>query len=73
MSDISRFRSLGSRERALVAIGVLLDGRDALEYLSFDRDRRTALVRAAEDLVELGVELRIPLAGTLLRKALDEL
>ena len=73
MSDISRFRSLGSRERALVAIGVLLDGRDALEYLSFDRERRMALVRAAEDLIELGVELRIPLAGTLLRKALDEL
>lgn len=73
MSDISRFRSLGSRERALVAIGVLLDGRDALEYLSYDRERRMALVRAAEDLVELGVELRIPLAGTLLRKALDEL
>ena len=73
MSDISRFRSLGSRERALVAIGVLLDGRDTLEYLSFDRERRMALVRAAEDLIELGVELRIPLAGTLLRKALDEL
>ena len=73
MSDISRFRSLGSRERALVAIGVLLDGRDAVEYLSYDRERRMALVRAAEDLVELGVELRIPLAGTLLRKALDEL
>lgn len=73
MSDISRFRSLGSRERALVAIGVLLDGRDALDYLSYDKERRSALVRAAEDLVELGVELRIPLAGTLLRKALDEL
>ena len=73
MSDISRFRSLGSLERALVAIGVLLDGRDALDYLSYDKERRSALVRAAEDLVELGVELRIPLAGTLLRKALDEL
>ena len=73
MADISRFRALSPRERALVAIAVLIDGRDAIDFLSFDKERRTALVRAAEDLVDPNNEMRIPLTGTLLREALASL
>jgi hypothetical protein len=73
MADLFRFRSLATRERATVAIGVLIDGRDAVDYLAYDDQRGIALVRAAEDLVELTPELRIPLIGTLLRSALESL
>ncbi|HQH28489.1 MAG TPA: hypothetical protein PLP17_13920 [Oligoflexia bacterium] len=73
MPDVSRFRALGTRERALVAIAVLLDGHDAAEYLGCDKERQLALMRAAKDLAELSPELRLPLIGTLLREALQEL
>lgn len=73
MPDISRYRALGTRERALVAIAVLLDGHDAAEYLGSDRDRSVALSRAAKDLAELSPELRMPLIGTLLRLAVEGL
>ena len=49
MPSIAKFRSLGARERALVAVAVLLDGHDATEYLACDRNRAAALVRAARD------------------------
>lgn len=73
MADLSRFRTLSPKEKALVAIGVLLDGHDATELLSSDKERLTALCKAAKDLAELSPELRIQLAGTLLRKALEDL
>lgn len=73
MPDISRFRALGTKERALVAVAVLLDGHDAVEYLGSDRDRNVALTRAAKDLAELSPELRMPLVGTLLRGSMAEL
>jgi hypothetical protein len=73
MPDTSRFRTLKVRERALVAVAVLLDGYDAAEYLSRDLERAPALMRAAKDLAELSPDLRIPLVGTLLRSAVSEL
>ena len=73
MADASRFRALGSREQALVAIAVLLDGHDAGTYLRSDKERHVALGRAALDLAELAPELRLPFVGTLLRRALSEL
>ena len=73
MPDISRFRALSERERAVVAVAVLLDGHDAGLYLESDRERSKALTRAASDLAELAPELRLPLLGTLLRAALGEL
>ncbi len=71
MSDISRFRALSPRERAIVAIAVLVDGHDAPELLSADKERRTPLSRAAKDLVSLPPDLRLPLVGTLLRDAVQ--
>ncbi len=73
MADLSKYRSLGSREQSLVAIAVLLDGHDAAQFLSSDKTRALALARAARDLAELSPELRLPLLGTLLREALSEL
>ncbi|MFN8391709.1 MAG: hypothetical protein U0136_15580 [Bdellovibrionota bacterium] len=70
MSDLVRFRALSQREQAVVATAVLLDGHDAAEYLSSDKDRKTALSRAAKDLAEIPLDLRLPLLGTLLREAL---
>lgn len=71
MADLRRFRGLSAREQAVVAIGVLLDGHDAIEYLSSDISRQSSLVKAARDLAELPVDLRMPLLGTLLRQSLS--
>lgn len=72
MPDISRYRALAAREKTLVALAVLLDGHDAVEYLAADKERGTALMRAAKDLVDLSPELRIPLVGTLLRATVKD-
>jgi hypothetical protein len=72
MPDLSRFRALSYRERALVAIGVLLDGLDAVEHLACDKNRKIALQRAAKDIVALPPDLRMPLLGTVLRESLSQ-
>lgn len=71
--DASRFRSLSARLRALVAVAVLLDGREASLFLENDQHHGEALKRAALDLAAVEPELRMPFAGTMLRTALDEL
>ena len=73
MPDLSRFRALSTREQAVVAVALLLDGHDAPDYLGSDKERSVALSRAAKDIAELPLDLRLPLVGTLLRAALQEL
>jgi len=73
MPDLSRYRALRLREQALVCIAVLLDGLDASDYLSSEKERKSALQRAAQDLASLSPDLRIPLSGTLLREVLPML
>lgn len=73
MGDLWRFRTLDTRERAIVTVAVLLDGHDAGDYLTSDKERHMALFRAAKDLAELSPELRMPLLGSLLRQAIAEL
>ena len=73
MPGLSRFRALSSKERALVALAVLLDGHDAEAFLQSDKDRSLALTRAAGDLAQLAPEVRMPLLGTQLRIALEDL
>jgi len=68
----SKFSELNNRERAIVAIAVLLDGGDALEYLRIDASRGEALRLACEELLALDLDLRLPYAGTALRRALEE-
>lgn len=71
--DTERFRSLPPRLRALVAVAVLLDGRDAGSYLITDAECGHDLYRAAEELSDPTPDLRMPLVGTLLRGVLKEL
>ena len=73
MKGISRYRSLAVKDRALVAVAVLLDGHDAADYLSSDKEHQLALSRAAKDLAEVAPDLRMPLLGSLLRRTLDEM
>ena len=73
MPSLSRFRALDTKEKALVAIAVLLDGHDASSLLQSDKERSPALTRAAADLAQLAPEVRMPLLGTLLRSAVEEL
>ena len=71
--DAQKYRSLAARHRALVAIAVLLDGREASSYLEGDAENGLALSRAALDLATLDPELRMPFVGTLLRTALQSM
>ena len=71
--DAQRFRSLSPRDRALVAIALLLDGREAPVYLENDAVNGVGLKRAAVELSTIEPELRMPFLGTLLRSALKEL
>lgn len=73
MADVITFLSIPPREQALVALAVLLDGFDAADYLQCESERRGVLNRAASELARVPLELRLPLAGTLLRRALDSL
>lgn len=71
--DAQRFRSLSPRQRALVAIAVLLDGREAQVYLEPDAINGAGLARAAGDIAQLDPDMRMPYVGTMLRQALAEL
>lgn len=71
--SLNRFRGLSAQKRALVAVAVLLDGREAVTYLGNDSVVGNSLQRAASEIASLDLELRTPLAGTLLREAVEEL
>ena len=71
MPDLKRFRSLTVREQAIVCVAILLDGHDAIDFLAADKERGQLLVKAASDLAQLPPDLRMPLTGTLLRRAID--
>jgi hypothetical protein len=71
--DSQRFRALTPHNRALVAVALLLDGREAHTYLEIDAISGTGMKRAALDMCDADTELRIPFLGTMLRIALEEL
>ena len=71
--DTKKLRDLSPRQRALVAISVLFDGIEAGNYLESDAADGKRLKEAADSLASEKAELRIPLAGTLLRVAISEL
>jgi hypothetical protein len=66
------WRSLSPRERALVAVAVLVDVNDSKIYLESDADKSEELKRAAEELCSLEVDARLAFVGTVLRLALEE-
>jgi hypothetical protein len=71
--DAQKFRVLPPRQRALVGIAVLLDGREAASYLENDKVNGQALKKAAASMAEQPPELRMPFVGTLIRMALSEM
>lgn len=71
--DAHKFRSLSPHLRALLGVAVLLDGREAGEYLAFDAAHGPGLQRAASDLAEIDPEVRMPFVGTMVRSALKEM
>lgn len=73
MIQLERFRKLPPTNRALVAIAVLLDGREASTYLEQDAHSGAELGEVAAMVAGLGSDLRIPLLGTELRDAVGEL
>jgi hypothetical protein len=62
------FLNMPARDRALVAIAVLLDGMEASVYL----DDNAEMKKHAAWFAALQSELRMPLLGSLLRKSLSE-
>ena len=73
MSIEKKIKHLLPADRALVAVAVLLDGREAENYLLHDGNSGMVLRDAARELAKHAPELRMPLAGTLLREALEEM
>ena len=73
MGDAHRFRGLSPRQRALVAVAVLLDGRESGVYLENDSVNGVGLKRAAFELAGIELELRVPFMGSVLRTALAEM
>jgi hypothetical protein len=70
--SLTTWRSLPPRERALVAVAVLIDGSDSKIYLECDAERSELLKSAAEELCALEVDARLAFVGTVLRLALEE-
>ena len=70
---VDSFIMLSSRERALVAMAVLLDGREAVNVLAQDNSRGEILKKAVEELSAIAPDLRMPFIGSVLRMTLDEM
>ena len=73
MSVEKKIQTLSPRDRALVAVAVLLDGREAENYLFCDELFGSTLKAAAHELAVLAPEVRMPMAGTILRESLEEM
>jgi hypothetical protein len=70
--SLSTWRSLDPRDRALVAVAVLIDGNDAATFLECDAEKADQLRRAADELSALEIDARLAFVGTALRLALGE-
>ena len=70
--SLSQWRMLSPKERALVAVAVLIDGSDSKIYLESDSEKAEQLKLAAEELCQLEIDARVAFVGTVLRLALEE-
>jgi hypothetical protein len=73
MSVFSALKQLNLRHQAIIALSVLLDGREAENYLKCDKQNGAELSKFAADLSKNNPEIRMPLAGSILRQALEEM
>jgi hypothetical protein len=67
--SVKALKQLSAPEQAVVTLAVLLDGRDAADFLQCDQ-ARPELSKVAEGLSGVALELRVPLLGSLYREAL---
>jgi len=70
--SLSSWRALSPKDRALVAVAVLVDGNDSKIYLESDSEKAEQLTLAAEELCKLEIDARVAFVGTVLRLALEE-
>ena len=70
---VNVFPKLDPKDRALVAVAVLMDGNDAPGYLVLDEERGVQLEKAARELAQLELDVRMPYVGTMLRLALAQI
>lgn len=70
---MSYLKSFSSHERALVAIGVLLDGHEAAAVLAQDCNYGAELQQLADELAGLPPEFRMPYLGSVLRMTLAQM
>lgn len=71
--SIKELNKVEPRHRALLAIGVLLDGIDAGLFLENDMQAGEQLKEYADLISKENLEVRLPYAGTILRRAISEL
>jgi hypothetical protein len=71
MMPVELLTALPPRQQALVVVAVLLDGRDAAEYLQADVQYGEQLAKACREIALLAPDLRMPLLGTMLRRLLS--
>jgi len=69
---VNTWGQLSSREQALVAVAVLIDGTEAAGVLSMDAQRGEILKTTAATFGELELDARLPFLGTLLRRSIEE-
>lgn len=67
---LSNFKSLTAKNKALVSLGVLIDGAEAETYLM---TKDPSVISASQELSKLPPETRMPLVGGMLRRALESL
>ena len=67
--DTNLFNRLSHKEKSLICLAVLLDGFEAGVFLASDNLKGDILSSLAAQMADLDPELRMPLAGTLLRRA----
>lgn len=68
---ISSILELTNEAQALVAVAVLLDGREAARFLATDADIGDELSAVANMLANLAPDLRSALVATILRAAIQ--
>ncbi len=71
--DGLKIKHFPPEQRALITVAVLMDGREAQNYLENDKYHGKEFADAASELAAIVADIRTPLAGSLLRDALKEL
>lgn len=71
--DLTKFRNLSPHNQALIAISILLDGREGGNFLEIIQPDGDILKKIANQVAVLDPEIRMPLIGSMLRAAIERL